>query len=286
MKKVITFALCAFLLTVSYFVTQPLKRISAMQQNYTPLQHSLGSECALATNAAGVPAATTRVQNFISYRSGVSINSETVTKLNNFETSFQNGSFTGFTRAELKSVINQQWSDIFAAQNALYIAYMGNVWRVMPDGQNGIVQPRGGEPAIKRAEWDQFASDYKNNISGTDGGYARSQTPAKLNAQIDGALDIYGAAVSTWNTTTYSPTQAFLLGYGILLDEKLAGNSTDVAAQMANIQTYYTTKGLNVPTTGRHAYGVNGYCYTTPADILFSASVQNALLNKLIALRP
>jgi len=260
--------------------------------DYTLWQHSLGTETPLASSATGVSAATTGIVNFINYRSGVSINSETVSLLNERETKFQNHEFTGYTRSELKTMINAVWSDIFASictsgicSGSLTSAYLGTKWRVYPDAQTGVVQPR-NSMMVYSSNWPTFTNDYKNNTANTDGGYARSETQTQLNSQIDGLLDIYKEAVSSWNVTVYSPQQAFMLTYAVILDEHLGGNASDLAATIqASEDWLYTNKNVARSSSGRKAFGANGYLYASPADVLFSATVQNNVLSKLAALR-
>lgn len=295
MKKTILFLTACLALVASavVFAYRPAHAPRPMQAD-TYLQHGLGIEAALATSALGVSAATTRFTNFMSYRSGIAMNSETQSKLNTFETTFQNGGIAGFTRAEIKSVVNSVWNDIFASICTSGIcsggnntaSYVASKWRSVPADGSGFVMVRPYGYPIAASSFNAFANDYKNNTSGTAGADARAATPTVLNNEVDAFLNAAGASITSWNNTTFSPTQAFITVYVVVTGDNGAGNSTELAALIQHVEDYlYTQKGIARSSSGKKAFGVDGYLYSTPADLFFSASVQNSTLDKFIALR-
>ena len=78
-----------------------------------------------------------------------------------------------------------------------------------------------------------------------------------------------------------TPTQAMLLTYAVAADDMLVGNQTELQQKMAAHQQFVSRYG-NQPypgSQGQHAYGVNGYIYSTPLNIVLDETAATRILN-------
>ena len=78
-----------------------------------------------------------------------------------------------------------------------------------------------------------------------------------------------------------TPTQAMLLTYSVAADDMLVGSQTELQQKMAAHQQFVSRYG-NQPypgSQGQHAYGVNGYIYSTPVNIVLNDSTTTRILN-------
>jgi hypothetical protein len=78
-----------------------------------------------------------------------------------------------------------------------------------------------------------------------------------------------------------TPTQALLLTYSLVADDSLADNQADLNQRMLAEQQYMSTYlGRPYPSPqGLKAYGLNGYIYSTPTDLLLDDSGVTRVLN-------
>jgi flagellar basal body-associated protein FliL len=78
-----------------------------------------------------------------------------------------------------------------------------------------------------------------------------------------------------------TPLQAILITYSVIADDSLAGNRAELEKQMLDNQQDITNfTGIPYPSPqGHNAYGVNGYSYSTPTDLLFDDATVTRVLN-------
>ncbi|QQS41214.1 MAG: hypothetical protein IPM63_17925 [Acidobacteriota bacterium] len=80
-----------------------------------------------------------------------------------------------------------------------------------------------------------------------------------------------------------TPMQALLVAYAVATDDMLAGNRADIQAKMSAIQAAASEAAASpYPThVGQKPYGVNGYVFSTPADLLLDNAAVQELVTKL-----
>ncbi len=78
-----------------------------------------------------------------------------------------------------------------------------------------------------------------------------------------------------------TPMQAILLTYSVITDDSLAGNRAELEKQMLDNQQDVTNfiKTPYPSPQGHKAYGVNGYQYSTPTDLLFDDAAVTRVLS-------
>ena len=83
--------------------------------------------------------------------------------------------------------------------------------------------------------------------------------------------------------TGLTPLQAVLITYSAISDDPLAHSSSNLQKRMEVVQEI-ATKHARQPypsPAGRHAYGPNGYIYSSPLDIVFDERTVNLLLDHI-----
>ncbi len=77
-----------------------------------------------------------------------------------------------------------------------------------------------------------------------------------------------------------TPVEAMLLTYSVVTNDYLMGNQTELQQQMVNKQQLVANYGGQFPDPqGYNAYGVNGFIYSTPADLLLDNATTTEVLN-------
>ncbi len=77
-----------------------------------------------------------------------------------------------------------------------------------------------------------------------------------------------------------TPAQAILIAYSVTADDVPARNKKDLQITMEAIQKAFSRNGENYPIpNGHHAYGDNGYIFSTPASLLLDDATLGKILN-------
>ncbi|HUF02855.1 MAG TPA: hypothetical protein VMM38_01625 [Aridibacter sp.] len=95
---------------------------------------------------------------------------------------------------------------------------------------------------------------------------------------IDADPDFFGGS-----KCEMTPMQALLVAYAVATDDLLAGNRADVSSKMSAIQAAASeAAGSQYPShVGHKPYGVNGYVFSAPANLLLEDSAVSELVTKL-----
>ena len=78
-----------------------------------------------------------------------------------------------------------------------------------------------------------------------------------------------------------TPMQAMLLTYSVVSDDMLVGNQTELQQKETEVQQLASSFGTEpYPSAqGHKAYGVNGYVYSSPTNLLLDDSTTSKILN-------
>jgi hypothetical protein len=150
----------------------------------------------------------------------------------------------------------------------------------------GTMEPADFVKRLKNARADEI--DYQNQTGAT----ASVKSPLyrmalrnRLNTEITKRANYLAASSpdffngSTNNDLT--PTQALLLTYSIVTNDSLAGNQIELQSRMEEKQqiiVQHLKRPFPSP-QNQHAYGVNGYIFSTPSDLLLDDAVMTRVLN-------
>jgi hypothetical protein len=112
----------------------------------------------------------------------------------------------------------------------------------------------------------------------------KAQNLAKAVPEQFGNLwDVADDSESSAADAGFTPLQAFLVTYSLMSDDALTYSEAHLRQRMELDQKDMTkTLGQPYPTPeGRHAYGVNGYLFSSPLDLFFDEQTVNRLLDRI-----
>lgn len=250
-----------------------------------------------------INASTNKLAKFIYYRSGIKLSKATKDSLSSKEQKAQTES-KRITQTQLAEALTTvaceklavlSDSDIDAMADNLRgfntpevsAAYLNlrKTVKLRANGE-GTMEPADFVKRLKNARADEI--DYQNQAGAT----ASVKSPLyrmalrnRLNTEIKERTDYLAASSpdffsgSTNNDLT--PTQALLLTYSIVTNDSLAGNQAELQSKMEEKQQIIVQHWKN-PFPGpqnQRAYGVNGYMFSTPSDLLLDDAVMTRVLS-------
>ncbi len=250
-----------------------------------------------------INASTNKLAKFINYRSGIKLSKETKDFLSSKEKKAQTES-KRITQTQLAEALTTvaceklavlSDSDIDAMADNLRGFKTPEVSAAYPDFREtvklrangeGTMEPADFVKRLKNARADEI--DYQNQTGAT----ASVKSPLyrmalrnRLNTEITKRANYLAASSpdffngSTNNDLT--PTQALLLTYSIVTNDSLAGNQIELQSRMEEKQqiiVQHLKRPFPSP-QNQHAYGVNGYIFSTPSDLLLDDAVMTRVLN-------
>jgi hypothetical protein len=278
------------------------------QQFYARVRDGVGSEVELAkrNSAHGqIRAAVNSVTNFIDKRSGVRLSEATKNRLAAMEERVQNGAARRLTASELGGALNAILLERLSKLSDQEIAHVDDALR----GFNAPEMPKNfdrdfhlpggvvfiGTPPEKTQERLRAVRDQLSTPAGAVfTGMARKFVVERVEERaryLSGAIpEQFG---SLWDTTYdkeigepsggVSPLQAVFIAYSVVSDDYMTDSATHLAQYMAGREkslTELTGKPYPAP-DGHRAYGVNGYLFSSPLDIVFDEQTVNRLLDRI-----
>ena len=100
----------------------------------------------------------------------------------------------------------------------------------------------------------------------------------RVNSLSEALPAVWGRAQSDGLT----PLQAYLITYSVASDDYLWHSQANLQISMKSTEQAMTNSQGHYPASaGRHAYGVNGYLYSTPLDLILDQRTTTRLLDRL-----
>jgi hypothetical protein len=251
-----------------------------------------------------INAATNNLANFIRYRSGVQLSQTNKDSLSLNEQKAQTES-KRITQAQLADILTTvaceklvtlSDSDIDAMAESLRGFNSPNLLVNYPGFRQSVVLRADGEgtmdPAVFIAQLkDARAAEinYQNQLAidpkTARVPFSRMALRSRLNTEITERSNyLVASSPDFFNGATnndLTPTQSMLLTYSIITDDMLAGNQAELQSKLNGMRqgiTQYTGRLYPSPQNHR-AYGVNGYIFSTPTNLLFDDAVATRVLN-------
>lgn len=255
-------------------------------------------------DAPTVSAASANFANFISYRSGVQLNQSNKDLLSQSEQSAWSQS-KRITTNQLAQILTDVSIEKLVILTDSDINNMSETLRgfnppggLPQDYQDvrGLVKPRSnGEGTMNPSEFIAQLKSTRNtftdqsiiNQSGREREMRLTRTALynRLINEISKRTDFLTDADPNFFGQTkgeMTPMQAMLVTYSVVADDRVAGNQVDLQQKMSNLQQVASQFGQEpYPNSqGYKAYGVNGYIYSSPTDIL----LDNAGITRILTL--
>lgn len=255
-------------------------------------------------SAGQIRAAVESVDNFIAKRSGVRLSASVEDRIGAMEERAQNGAGR-LTLNQLSSVINATVLERFSKLSDAEIEYVDESLRGFnapgmpkkydrdfhfPGGYVFIGTPREKTVGRLKAVRDQLGTPAGEIFEGMARGF--------VSKQVQGRAQYLGGAVpeqfgNLWDVVNdkendtaaggVTPLQAVLIAYSLVSDDYLEDSEKTLNEGMARHQTSITKlAGQPYPSpAGHYAYGVNGYSFSSPLDLVFDEQVINRLLDRI-----
>lgn len=278
------------------------------QQFYARVRDGVGREVTLAkrdVTPGQVRAAVNSVVNFIGRRSGVKLSEATRDRLAAMEERALLGTARRLTASELGEAMNATILERLSALSDQDIAHVDDVLRGFnaPDMPKGFDRdfhlPGGvvfiGTPPAKtqerlKAVRDQLGTPAGDVFTGMARKFVRESVEGRarylseaIPEQFGGMWDIVNDKEGSAPGGGIDPLQAVLIAYSVVSDDYLSDGETGMAKHMSSHQKTITDLlGKPYPTpAGHHAYGVNGYLFSSPLDVIFDEQTLNRLLARI-----
>jgi hypothetical protein len=129
---------------------------------------------------------------------------------------------------------------------------------------------------------DVWASMFRDKVLYNVRGKAQSLAEA-VPEQFGNLWDAVGGRESSAADAGFTPLQAFLFAYSLVSDDRLDYGQVNLRKSMEAKQKY-RAKELGQPfpsPDGHHAYGVNGYLFSSPLNLFFDDQNVNRLVDRI-----
>lgn len=303
---------CAALLTAGALRSSALKRdgkAEEKRQFQARVRDGVGKGVALAARGSSqgeVRSAVNSVANFIERRSGVSLSGRTKVRLAEMEGRVSSGAGRGLSLNELSDIITATALERVSALSDREIAYVDETLRGfnaagMPKHYNRDFSLPGGivfvgtarEKTIARlqAVRDQSGGPAGDVLKGMLGRVVKDRVKDRARYLSESVPEQFG---NMWDTLGggeravadgggVTPLQAILTTYSLVSDDYLSDGDEALSKRMKTFQaavTRATGEAYPAP-SGHRPFGVNGYIFSSPLDLVLDEQTVNRLLDGL-----
>jgi hypothetical protein len=302
--------LCAAVIAAGVWRSSAFKedeKAAAKRRLNARIRDGLGREVELARDSspAQIRAAVDSVTKFIERRSGVVTSEATKDRLAALEERVQNGGGRRLTVAAFSTALSATVLERLSSLTDEDIAHMDDTLRgfnapdvpktynrafQLPQGYVSIGIPPEKTIARLKAVRDQLSTPAGEPLAGVFAqtvqyhvrGAARNLAGA-VPEQFGNLWDVTNDRESEAADAGFTPLQAFLISYSLLSNDPLDYSQANLIRKM-NIRRESRTEDPSQPfpsPDGHRAYGVNGYLFSSPLDLMFDEQTVNRLLDRV-----
>jgi len=285
----------------------PEQKADAHRNYNARVRDGVGREVEFAhdSSPAQIRAAVNSVAKFVETRSGVSLGEATKERLAVLEAKVQSGAGRRLTLEAYSAALSATVLDRFSSLTDEEIAQMDETLRGfkapdMPENfDHSFKLPQGfvsigippekniGRLKVMRDQLNSSARDVWADIFHEKVLYhvrGKAQNLAQAVPEQFGNLwDVANDRESSGAAGGFTPLQAFLFAYSLVSDDRLDYGQANLRKSMETKQKYWAKElGRPFPSPqGTHAYGVNGYLFSSPLDLFFDEQNVNRLLDRI-----
>lgn len=263
------------------------------------VQDGVGSEVVFASSQKyspqAVQSAVNSLASFISYRSGVVLSDANKSNLVNMETAALQGSARRISTEDLNAAITDAAMEKLAVLSDAQIGSMAETLRGFdaPDlpqsFKNGRSTVRYSSDKETGTTPTKFTSQLKSirDQSAPMGDVYQASLANLVSTETSNRIQVLSAALPNTfgnvSTAGFTPEQAFLISYSVASGDSFCDSQANLNARMQNMRIgIQNVTGNTYPNPqGYKAYGVNGYIFSSPTDIIFDGQLVDSLLNKI-----
>jgi hypothetical protein len=283
------------------------ERAEARRRYNARVRDGVGREVELAhgSSPARIRVAVDSVTKFVERRSGVSLGEATKERLAALEEKVQSGNNRRLSLDTFSAALSATVLERFSSLTDEEIARMDGALRgftapdmpenfdrsfKLPEGfvSIGIAPEKNiGRLKVMRDQLntptrDVWAGMFREKVLYHVRGMARNLADA-VPEQFGNLWDVAGDRESTAADAGFTSLQAFLFAYSLVSDDRLDYGQVNLRKSMEAKQKYWAKElGQPFPSPdGHHAYGVNGYFFSSPLDLFFDEQTVNRLLDRM-----
>ena len=242
-----------------------------------------------ANTAPGINSAAENLSNFMSYRAGVSLSQANKDLLRELEQKSWNqskrinrGPLAGIlTDLAIEKISNATDEDINYAAEKLSGFDAPDLPESFKRGKRTVMFRASGAGSIEKDEFIEQAKILRDTVKSNK--IARSFVSSAIDRELEQrAVLLAKASPKDFDSTTdFTPGQAVLITYAIVTDDVPMNNKKALQKKMEDLQTGISRIN-NQPypsPQGHTAYGVNGYLFSTPVNLLLDDAAFSKILN-------
>ncbi len=265
------------------------------QQFYARVREGVGTEARLPAQGASateIRMAVDSTANFIYTRAGVSLSEIAKARLATMEASARAGTTGRITSDDLSHIVAGIAIERIRTLTDQQIAYSTEILRGFnaPDlpqsfreGRANVRLRASEEGTLTPLEFTEQLTAIREASRPATNIY-RASAQSKAAEILQGRLKYMAAAIpEQYASPELTPLQALILTYSVAADDLLTDNAanlqSDMEATRAGISDYLQTPYPSP--AGKRAYGVNGYVFSTPLDLVFDEQTVNRLLDRI-----
>lgn len=272
---------------------------SGTQAFYDRIRDGVGSEVTFLNNqtatSQNIQPSVDSLSNFINYRSGVILSATSKSKLANMESATLLANTRKLELKELSDVMTTVAMEKLNTLSDSQISSMAETLRGFdsPDlsqsfkhGRNTIRYRADQPTAVTPQAFITQLTEVRNQPSSSQQIYHASLNNLIL-TEISKRVSVLASALPTKfgnvESEGVTPNQALLLLYSVASSDWLWDSQSNLNAKMHQMQVGITNAtGTNYPSPqGYKAFGMNGYIFSSPTNILFDEQAVNSLLDKI-----
>ncbi|MET0625341.1 MAG: hypothetical protein ABW250_20550 [Pyrinomonadaceae bacterium] len=302
---------CAALLTAGVLRSSALKgdtRAEEKRQFQARVRDGVGKEVAIAARGSSqgeVRSAVNSVANFMERRSGLSLSGRTKVRLAEMEARVSTGAGRGLTLSEVGDIITATALERVSALSDREIAYVDETLRgfnapgmpkrydrnfSLPGGVVFIGTAREKTVARLQAVRDQSGGPAGDVLKGLLGRVVKERVKDRARYLSESVPEKFG---NMWDVINdgergvsnggVTPLQAVLIIYSLASDDYLSDGDEALDKRMKIHQSALTrATGEDYPSpSGHRPFGVNGYIFSSPLDLVLDEQTVNRLLDRL-----
>ena len=240
-------------------------------------------------NSPEINAVAENLSDFMNYRAGVQLSEENKNLLRELEQKSWNqskkinrGTLTGIlTDLAVEKISNATDEDINYAAEKLGGFDAPDLPESFKRGNRTVMLRASGLGSIDKSEFIEQAKILRDTVKSNK--IARSFVVSAIDREIQQRIMLLAkASPKDFNSITdLTPTQAVLMTYVIVTDDTPAHNRKELQKKMEDMQTGIS-RVINQPYPSpqtHSAYGVNGYLFSTPVNLLLDDAAFTKILN-------
>ena len=270
-----------------------------IEQLHALVREGIGSEVSLARAGARpdeVRNSVDSVKNFIQQRSGLEMSEAVESRLATMERDTLDGASKRITPDELSDVLTQTLLERIHNLNDAEITHAADALRGFdaPDlpaevkaTRNSVMLRANGKGSMPANVFIDRAREFRERtfipqLLLSFMGLARSEVSKVVQNRLE---NLSAALPEQWGQATrdgLTPLQAYLITYSATSDDYLWYSQQNLQGLMKSSEQIQTqVYGHYSSAEGWRAYGVNGYMYSTPLDLVFDQRTTTRLLDRL-----